>query len=137
VELARGETRWSFVPVRARPFVTLHLDARREADPTQAVLAALASRALEGAVVRLLVDLREDQRLSLNEKDILQAAEGASSLTLHQQVESQARSRLGLGEPHSLSPAELVERYFATKGEADERVQRLLARAEELLRDPD
>lgn len=137
VELARGETRWSFVPVRARPFVTLHLDARREADPTQVVLAALASRSLEGAVVRLLVDLREDQRLVLNEKDILQAAEGVSSLTLHQQVESQARSRLGLSEPHSLSPAELVGRYFAAKGEAEARVQRLLARAEELLRDPD
>jgi hypothetical protein len=40
-------------------------------------------------------------------------------------------------EPHSLSPAELVERYFAARGESSERVQQLLARAEELLRDPD
>ncbi len=137
VELARGETRWSFIPVHAREFVTLHVDARQDADPTQGVLAALASRSLEGAVVRLQVDLRDDQRLALNEKDILQAAEGVSSLTLHQQVDSQARSRLGLIEPHSLSPAELVKRFFAAKGETDERVQRLLAQAEELLRDPD
>ena len=137
VDLGRGETRWSFVPVHARPFVTLRLDARQEADPTRAVLEALTARSLEGAVVRLLVDLRDDQRLALNERDVLQAADGASSVTLHPQVESQARSRLGVIEPHSLSPAELVERYFAARGESSERVQQLLARAEELLRDPD
>ncbi|MCJ7513264.1 MAG: exonuclease SbcCD subunit D [Anaerolineales bacterium] len=137
VELARGETHWSFVPVRARPFVTLRLDARQAADPAQAVLSALGSRSLEGAVVRLLVELREDQRLALNEKDILQAAQGASSVTLHQQIESQARGRLGVLEPHSLSPAELVERYFTAKGEDPERLHQLLAQAEELLRDPD
>jgi len=137
VELARGETRWSFHPVRARPFVTLRLDLRDAEDPTQAVLSALAGRSLQGAVVRLLVDLREDQRLALNEKDVHQAAHGASSLTIQQQIESQERSRLGVVEPHSLSPAELVERYFAARGMPEERVKRLLAQAEELLRDPD
>jgi exonuclease SbcD len=137
VELGRGETRWSFHPVRARPFVTLRLDVRKERDPTQAVLGALAGRSLEGAVVRLLVDLGDDQRLALNERDVHKAAEGVSSLTIQQQVESQERSRLGVIEPHSLSPAELVERYFAARGVPEARVKQLLARAEELLRDPD
>ncbi len=137
VELARGETRWSFVPVQARPFVTVRVDARQESDPTQATLAALTGRALEGAVVRLLVQLREDQRLGLNEKDIQQATRDASSVTIHQDVESQVRSRLGDLEPHTLTPAELVERFFQSRGEDLGRVQRLLSLAESLLRDPD
>src|SRR5205823_2381761 len=37
VELERGTTSWQFVPVRARPFVTLSIDVRKSDNPMEIV----------------------------------------------------------------------------------------------------
>ena len=45
VELARGATRMTFVPVHARPFITLRVDLQEADDPTaQAVIHARRAR---------------------------------------------------------------------------------------------
>jgi exonuclease SbcD len=137
VELSRGKADWSFVPVRARPFVTLALDVRGETDPSEAVIRFLEDQSVDGAVVRLRLTLRDDQRVALREKDIQSAVAQASSFTLVEEVEGQERSRLGEIEAHTLTPSELLERYFLSLGETAERRTRLLALAEDLLRDSD
>jgi len=136
VELQRGQASWHFVPVAARPFRTLRLDVRGQDDPTAAALQALAGQQVDGAVIRLQIHIGAEQRAALREREIGAALSGASSLTVALEVEQEARARLGNLIPESLSPLQLVERYFLSRSENPERVPDLLAKAEELLRDP-
>jgi len=137
VELLRGATHWSFVPVAARRFVTLRCDVREEADPTAAVLHAAKTVEAEGAVVRVLIELRAEQAGQLREREVEAALRGAAHITLSRDIETEARARLGDLAAESLSPLELVERYFEARGVTPERRTALLAKAEVLFRDPD
>jgi exonuclease SbcD len=136
VELTRGNARWRFVEVAARPFRTIQLDVRSAEDATQQVLDALAREEVRGAVVRSIVRMHAGQQGSLREKDVLAALADAASVTIRYEVETEARARLGDVTPESLTPLQLVERYFRGRGQADERTAALLAKAEEFLRDP-
>ncbi len=135
VEVQRGATRWQFIPVAARPFRTVRVDARREPDATAAALAALQPLDLEGAVVRLILRLGESQVASVREREVQAALAGAASVSLIREVESEARARLGDLAPEALTPLQLVERYFQSRGERSERLRALLGKAEELFRD--
>jgi exonuclease SbcD len=135
VELERGQATWKFVPVKARPFLTIRVDARGTEDPTAAALEALRGVEVEGAVVRVQIHLAHDQQAGLREREIGTALKAAASVTVSREVEVEARARLGDLAPESLTPQQLVECYFQSRGETPERVQALLAKAEELLRD--
>jgi exonuclease SbcD len=135
VELARGQTRWSFVPVHSRPFRTIRLDLRREDEPTQAALAVVEGAEVAGAVVRVIVQLRPDQQSAFHDREVEAALGDASSIVIVREVEAEARARLGDVTPEALSPIQLVEHYFKLRDESEERQKALLARAEELIRD--
>jgi exonuclease SbcD len=135
VELERGRARWEFVPVNARPFRTIRVDARQQEDPTEAVLQALRPVEVEGAVVRVLVQLRSDQQSMLRERELQAALAGAASGLISREVEVEARARLGEGSAEALTPLQLVERYFRARGETSERLEALLTKAEDCLRD--
>jgi exonuclease SbcD len=135
VELERGRARWEFVPVNARPFRTIRVDARQQEDPTEAVLQALRPVEVEGAVVRVLVQLRSDQQSMLRERELQAALAGAASVSISREVEVEARARLGEGSAEALTPLQLVERYFRARGETSERLEALLTKAEDCLRD--
>jgi exonuclease SbcD len=137
VELARGGTRWSFVPVHSRPFKTIRLDMREEDDPTASTLAAVEETDVEGAIVRVIVRLRPDQQAGFREREVETALAQASSVVIVREVEAEARARLGDVSPEALSPVQLVERYLEGRGESPDRQRALLARAEELMRDTD
>jgi len=136
IELTRGETEWEFIPVAARPFKTLRVDVREAEDPTQAILTKLANVPTEGTVFRILVQLHSEQQAALREREISSAMQDATSLTIGREIETEIRSRLGDKSPESLTSMELIEQYFLLRGEEPERIQTLLVKAEELLRDP-
>jgi exonuclease SbcD len=133
VELQRSETTWSFVPVNARPFRTVSIDVRSEEDPTAVVVDALERAETEGAVIRLQVQLRADQIPGLRERDIEGALADTASFTVAREIEDEARARLGELSPETLTPLELVERYFESRDVDPERLKALLAKAGELL----
>jgi exonuclease SbcD len=133
VELERRATRWSFVPVAARPFRTIRVDARQSEDPTQAVIAAAAEADAQGAVVRIVLQLRADQEALVREREVQAALSQASSVFVNRDVESAGRIRLGDASAETLSPLQLVERYFIDQGAASDRVAALVERAAELL----
>jgi exonuclease SbcD len=137
VELARQATRWTFVPVAARRFITLRCDVRGAEDPTAAVVRAASETEAEAAVVRVLITLREAQAGLLRERDVEAALAGASQVTIARQVETEARARLGDLATESLTPLQLVERYLEARSIPAERWPSLLAKAEDLFRDPD
>jgi exonuclease SbcD len=131
VELARGKTEARFIPVAARPFVTLDVNARTEPDPTAAVLAAMEARQAElpGAVVRVVVQLDGDQAGLLDERVVQKAAESAAHLTIQQDVHREARARLGLEGTESLTPLQLLERYLTARQVTPDHAAELLAEA--------
>jgi exonuclease SbcD len=133
VELARGETNWSFIPVAARPFRTLQVDVRDAKDPTAEILEVLEDEDLEGAVVRLQVLLYAEQEAALRERDIERSLEQVSSLSVQREIETEKRMRLGDVSPEALTPLELVERYFKSKDVEGDRLTRLLEKAQSIL----
>lgn len=135
INLQRGATTWEFCRVNARPFRTVRVDARQEDDPTAAVVAAIGERSIAGAVVRVIVALREGQEASLRRRELEAALAPAASVAAVS-VEVERSTRLaGLGvSPEALTPLEWVERYFAAKQKSPERLARLLQAAEGLLR---
>jgi exonuclease SbcD len=135
VELIRGKTKWTFVPVAARPFRTLRVDASAGGDPTRAVLDAVARSDVTGAVVRLIVRLRADQTAELREREIQAALGSAAHVTIWRDVVEDERGRLGGVSPEALAPLELLEAYFQGRGESTERMVTLLDRAAELMQD--
>jgi len=136
LDLARGATRWEFVRVHARPFRTIKVDAREEDDPTAAVVAKIGERDIEGAVVRVLIRLREGQEAALRRREVERALERAESIAaISTEVERETRIA-GVGStPEALTPLQWTERYFVSKNKSPERVRQVLKAAEGLFND--
>ncbi len=132
VELARGTTTWRYVDVRARPFITLRADVRGLEDPTGGVLEAVAGRDLAGAVVRVIVTLRSAQLGALRERDIERELVEAYSVAVVREVDYEVRDPWGEIYPETMTPAQLLERYFRSKGEGEERIRLLHQAAVEI-----
>lgn len=133
VELARGETRWEFVQVDARRFVTLDIDLRTSDDPTGDAIAALERSPLLNAVVRVFVKLTPEREPSFNEalfRDMLRR-QGAFFFTVRKEVESPERARLG-SSPEGMTPTELLDRYLMSRETPAARRAELLAEAERI-----
>jgi exonuclease SbcD len=133
IKLARGESSWEFVQVAARQFKTIQLDVRETENPQEAVLEELQSQKLDGVVVRLQIQLRQDQEASLYESRLANALEGASSYAVEREVAQEVRARLGDLTPETLTPLELIEEYFRNRGIEKSRIEALMLKAEDLL----
>ena len=134
VELARGETTWQFVEVKARPFVTVRADVRQSANPLMALQREIAAHNLQDAVVRLILQLRADQEPLLRDRDVralLADAYFVGGIT--REVERAARIRLGNLAPEEMSDGELLAKYLEARNTPPERIQTLLAYAEKIL----
>jgi hypothetical protein len=120
----------------ARPFVTIRADVRDRPDPTAAVVAAIKARGdLAETVVRVVVQLRQEQEALLIEREIVRALEGAYFVaSLQKEVERAERQRLGAVSVEALTPAELLARYLQVKETPAERAKLLLEHGEALIR---
>lgn len=133
-EVERGKARYEFVPVDARPFLTLRVQADGD-DPTAQVLTAIATHDVTDAVVRVMVETTADKEPLLRDNEIRRALAPAFHLAaIVKEVERPTRLRLGQEAlVAELTPLEILERYFEVKQIPPERVPRLLDRAKELL----
>jgi len=144
VEVRRGDARWRFVELPARRFFTLELDLRRDADPEMAAIAKIRDRTVQTqireAVVRARIHIRPEQAERLREARLREALEKAgafyvSSLQIKQ--EESVRSRISLREMESLTPLDLLARYFESQDPPADprRREQLLRLAEQLMRE--
>jgi exonuclease SbcD len=135
-DVARGHAEWQFYPLAARPFVTIRVDVRDEADPMAALLAAIAGRDVAEAVVRVIVQARAEQEGLMRDADIRQALSQAYYVAgISKEVERTYRQRLGGQSPEGLAPAQLLARYLESKETPPERIALLLRQAERIFRD--
>ncbi|MBI5878228.1 MAG: exonuclease SbcCD subunit D [Chloroflexi bacterium] len=137
VDLARGRADWQFVRIHARPFVTIRADAESD-DPTTDVLAAIQSRSIDGAIVRLVIRTTPERAGLLRDNDIRQALKPAWHVAgITREVRQTDRVRLGAAGVEGLTPVEALARYFDEKKVPPARAQELLQRAERLMRGDD
>jgi exonuclease SbcD len=133
VELEKGNTTWQFVPVKARPFLTINIDVREEDDPTLAAQAAFAQYDLTDAIVRVNVRLRPEQDASLREKDLRASLRNADYIAaINRQADRDVRERLGGLSPEGLTPKQLLQKYLFAKNVDDDRIDLLMKHAEQL-----
>lgn len=134
-EVAKGCTTYTFIPVPARRFVTLRLDAR-EGDPLSLLDQELAHSDVRDAIVRVIVTVPADQGDLLDERQIrdrLHEAYLVAGVT-RDEVKAAVRTR-DSGLTENLGPLQALERYILTNPEYADRQQALLARAQLLLQE--
>ncbi|WP_218079850.1 exonuclease subunit SbcD [Anthocerotibacter panamensis] len=108
----RAECR--FVPLPARPFCTVKIDASTSEHPQETILAALRRVKVTDAVVRVIYQIHAHQNDSLDLAPIRQALEPAFSYQLVPQMTSQlAQPRIPtLGESATLDPMAALHQYL-------------------------
>ena len=138
VNVLRGETTWEFVSVPARRFVTIDADATRDGDtPTEAVLRAIERHDVQDAVVRARVTLLQAQDAAFRPRDIERAIRERGArffVGIQKQIQREIRSRIGVRNAESLTPTELLERYFISKGTPQDRIESLMELAGQIVR---
>ncbi len=132
VEVARGGTRWRFVEVAARPMRTIEVDARHLEDPLAGVRRRIARYDLRGAIVRLRVRLRPEQREQVRARQIAALLEGVFHAKVLIEVERPRRDRLADVQWEAMTPALLLERYLETVGKSPEEIAAYLQEAKEI-----
>ncbi len=134
VELEHGATRWEFVKLNCRPFITLRADLRESVNPTQDMLREIRKYDLKEAIVRLIIDLAPENETRLNEgqlRDALRQANVYHLAGIRKEVERPERARLG-ANPEGLTSEQLLDRYLLSREVAEERRKSLLELANDI-----
>jgi len=130
VELTRGETAWEFVEVNARPFVTVRADVRGSENPLATLRQIVAEHDLHDAVVRLILQMREDQKTLLRDYEVRDLLSDAYYIGgINREVDRKARVRLGEQSPEEMTDRELLAKYLEVKETPPERIDDLLEHA--------
>jgi exonuclease SbcD len=136
VELERGCAKWEFVPVDARPFLTIRLDVTQSAEPMVNILDELEQHRVDGAIVRVIIKATEAQEILLDEKPIRQTLRRASYIaSIVRDIDRPQRHRLGGISAEELTPKEALEHYLDSKGTLEERKAKLLRYAEAIFKE--
>ncbi len=139
VELEPGRAQWRFVPLAARPFVSIERDLRRSSDPVGALQAAIARHDLRDAVVRIEAQLSREQAALLREEQVREWVRDAGAAVIAAivfDVERPARQRFaGVADAlrEGLTPRQALELYLKSKNVPPQRIAQLLAAADEII----
>jgi exonuclease SbcD len=133
-EVSRGDTSWSFHAVAARRFLTLTVDVREQADPTEAVVETIGQHTVTDAVVRLIIRALPEQEVLLRDADLRRALNDAYFVaSIQKEIERQHRTRLGDRGAEGLTPRELLKLYLESKDTPPDRTEELLRYADTIL----
>ncbi len=134
-EVQRGKTEWEFVPVKARPFLTIRSEPITE-DPTDEVVKAIlkAGPRVKGAVVRLQLVGPRARLQQVDEREVrTQLREAEYLAPIQRELTDEARVRLAGQDVAGRSPLDLLGLYFQQKQVPDDRREQLVALARTLM----
>jgi exonuclease SbcD len=139
VELQRGKAEWKFVKLPARPFRTIRVDVQEIENPLRMVqqMLELDREAIQGAVVRLVVQLRPEQEPLLRDAALMPFLKEAFFAQINREVARTARDRLDGLEPERMTPESLLERYLTARGKTEAEIGEYQALAQTLFQDED
>jgi exonuclease SbcD len=134
-QVDKGHATYEFIPVPARRFVTLHLDART-GDLLQLLDQELARRDIKDAVVRVVITVPEEHSDVVDERLLRQRLQEAYLIAgiSKESVKTSARTR-DASLTEALGPLQALERYLLSHPEYADRQPALLERAQRLLRE--
>lgn len=137
-QVAKGSTKWSFVPLQTRRHIDLSIDTPRAETFMADIMRALPkAEAVGGAICRVRLDYPADWEPLLDEKQIANHFAQAFSVQIQRHRRSERRARLGDGVAvESMTPLELLETYWYSKKFDDAEVQELSRLAQEILAEP-
>ena len=128
-EIERGHASYEFVPVKARRFTTIRIDAD-VADPMALILHEIERHEVSDAVVRVLITTSEETEHSIDEREIRRALQDAHYVSaIRKDVQRRYRHRLGERSPEELTPPEALRRYLEAKDTPADRIETLLEHA--------
>lgn len=134
IELSRNTTTWEYVRLHARDFVTVRADLRQSENPTQDAADLIKRYRLRDAIVRMHVQLNQEQESSFNEplvREVFRQSGVFYLAAIRKEIDSPERSRLGVS-PEGLTHVQLLEKYLITRDIPTGRREQLLAEAERL-----
>ncbi len=129
VDLHKGKTEMQFCPLPTRPFHTIRVDLTEVAEhPQAALLGAIAHRPIDGAVVRVIYQLRSDQLSQVNVGELQHALAAAHSVSfLPQLVNAQPITRLpSVALEQALDPEHALQLYLDHHSELEPLRQELV-----------
>lgn len=138
VELEKGNTRWRFHKLAARPFVSIELDLRDSSDPLGRVAAAVKRQNVQDAIVRLEAKVSREQLAQLEEGTMRELLEEAGAFVVAAvaiSAERTHRRRFAEAEGEvlaGLTPRRALELYLKANNTDPRRMAGLLAAADEL-----
>lgn len=135
-DVQRGEASVEWRPLaNIRPFIDRHLEVESKEDITGQAIEALSPReALEGSIVRLVLEYPRAWEPLIDEGAIQTFAEDAFEFHLVKQPLSEARIRLPQDQTvGSLSPLELLTKYWQASHTPQEDIDQLKDLAEEII----
>ena len=118
----------------SRPFVSITVKPR-DADPNEEVLAAIARQDVTDAIVKVEVHIDRDQETLLRLSEARRALADAHTIaSIRPILPEDSRSPLPPNvQPDASSPIETLDTYLKVREVADERRERLLAAATEII----
>lgn len=138
VTVERGQTQFEFCPLPVRSFQTLKVDlSETETDPQAVLLTAIQPQLIQGAIVRLIYQVRPEQLDQIDAAAVHQALSSAHSYTLYPELVSQlAQPRLPqLGVGQGLHPLEALQTYLDNRSDLENIAPAMLEAAQTLLAD--
>ena len=136
VELQAGKSEYEFVPVKARPFLTIRSEPLTDT-PMDEVLRAIlrAGPKLAGAIVRLQLAGPRSRLQALDERELRrQLADAHFVIPIQREFTDEARVRIAGADLQGRTPLELLSLYFERQQSVNtERREQLLARARALM----
>lgn len=135
VQISKGETRFEFCPLPARPFRTVQVDVTEASDPQAALLKAIAAANITDAITRLIYRFRLDQIAQIDDRTLHEALAIAHNYTIIPEAIDQAkRARLpDLSTAEALDPISALQAYLSTREDLRNSEPALMLAARELM----
>jgi exonuclease SbcD len=134
-DISKGNTIYQFVPVKARRFITIRVRAQTS-DPMTEIMAEIERYNVQDAIVRVIIQVEEENARLIQEKEIRQALRDAHHISsIQKEVNRRYRQRLGGLSAESLTPREALQKYLEAKGTPETRVEKLLEYAERIFQE--
>lgn len=134
----RRSTRYSFVPVANRDFVTLKVEIHPDdLDPTSTVLQAIghSPKRIDGAIVRLEITLPQNMEGLLRDNEIRAGLKTAHFVTIARNTVRVARTRLGGTQgAEAITPLNALQAWLENVNFDPDQQKRLMEYGAELIR---
>ena len=135
-ETGQRRVSYRFQPINGRRFVTINADLNPEdPEPTAAILKAISSQDIAGAIVRLQISLPKELEGQVRDGDIKEALKEAHYYTIAKNIRRESRLRLGKQSAEEITPIEALKAYLEAQKLSKGYSELLLKYGEELIRE--